>query len=1695
MIISNIFAEVLIEIITNEFTQNPEVKQKFLRIKNFQPTDLIPLLKLWEAEASKRNLGNVRLVVANDLGGNVASKYVAEVGRSITFYRNHNTSGLVYLETTTQTDEQGLQNLFTFRDSNLLDGSFDTYAGQDISIPSLIANKSWLLISKKNERMPALVLEKCLQVLNYIHPKITIVPGRNFARFCSEVSMLCQASKNAIDSDSSDQIIGQALWCLDMFPDEFWRLNESDARIHRRFELNFNHAELMSGGTELDVAKVIDLIEAFSFHDENGVVYKEVENTSLKKLCTHYLQHSTETIRKKIPYFVFQQLFQRDTAGLPLGDRARTEIENNHLNRLSEFDSAGVVHGLNERLREDAEKFLALESSVGEPPLFTLLTTRTRRAIEQLVTTSMPKFFNPAIELMRVFQRTRDIQGVSDYRIKITPIFDLSEEPHSLGLFVFLFGNLVNEISEILSDGAGEFTLVVDKNLITPRKIPELQRQKENELSLDSENKEPSWNPLLIKFEVYKVDGNQDEVIEITERLWAPGNEDAEYLQFFWLLTCANDSNLWTNFGGLFLDDSSNLQEWVTSFVSRTLPLTQLNFPALALNPTENDFKVRLLEIQNELKNNIQKSGLNISSINEFLDVWQTLLRKIREDFVPNGTRSVLLEGFLQSHTVTVGSSARRLMLPTHPLRLRWIARYLKESLNLAIDLFTSKADFAFDDGEQYLEWLESRSPHETPPIAMGNSGEIIFAKSELGWFEDFAPLSTLTADVSVDGLALTAITRKLSSYIDAHPYKKDGLSLLLLFPSADTMPAELIGQLEKRIQGNFRLQLTVVAPRERWTKIAKYLDDLALDDRGKQDGRLFPSHDLSFIEVDDAKDLANQLLGHSFDVAIVTHILQERVSMQQNTEPPLEIPGEFNPLLDRPLRLTSEGDDGAMSIVMRPRYPDELLESWGTLVVRAERTRPISSTQPENIDFVELSINFQDSAQIFNALHNSAHWVITLERHISREQIESNEAGSPDVLSIESGVGANGLSVLIVSSSSGRNLIESRIARKLQRITGSTEVQPTYITNLAKHVYEETRKSSPHLALKAMGVARVTEEILGMCIARSVADKFNQLEIQDGLSAWISLDEHSDWFGGASAVRADLCRISINRTDDGNFVIDVLVLEGKFRQVFDPYGIEQVRKTKEFFELVLGKASSKGSLSIDAHLWRERIIGAIENISPDVRKIFSKNEVLTNATNLIPAEISNSLRSGHFELGSVVGLYSCCLWDSNDDELIRDFDQGIYIVKSTKKHILQLIKSESTENNSILPIQISIVNGAGEGNDIQSIPAQDSSLENLFQISAGGVMTSTELVRNNVTRAHLDADTLKKRYEEILACFMAHSVKVNAVPIVLDPYIEGPASILFKVKAGIGVDPRKLFDKAQALKLRLELAENQHLSFQIDRGFVTIDVPKPPNERYYVDAGALWKRWQKAENELCVPIGEDRFGELVSINFSSSNCPHLLIAGTTGSGKSEALNAILFGLVHFYSPKELKLLLVDPKGTEMLPLEHAPHLEGGIGWDDQDAISLLEKAVEEMQKRYTIFKNAKKRTLTDFNSSVEEENRMPWWLIVLDEYADLTSDTQAKRDIESLLKRLAQKARAAGIHVVIATQKPSAEVISTNLRSNLPAQLALKVKSSIESRVVLDEAGAETLNGKGDALLKAESKVIRVQCALVSTEDQVVNH
>jgi hypothetical protein len=348
--------------------------------------------------------------------------------------------------------------------------------------------------------------------------------------------------------------------------------------------------------------------------------------------------------------------------------------------------------------------------------------------------------------------------------------------------------------------------------------------------------------------------------------------------------------------------------------------------------------------------------------------------------------------------------------------------------------------------------------------------------------------------------------------------------------------------------------------------------------------------------------------------------------------------------------------------------------------------------------------------------------------------------------------------------------------------------------------------------------------------------------------------------------------------------------------------------------------------------------------------------------------------------------------------------------------------------------------------------------------------------------RKKLPREELEKRYERILGALAEFKVKVHRPDKSVVPYTEGPATIEFSVDPGFGVAVSKIEGQLENVKLRLKLPESAILGCRTHKGYVLISIPKDDKERYFVSTSEIWKRWERPAKGFRIPLGEDIVGELVSIEFSDPNSPHVLIAGVTGSGKSEALLALLQGATKFYSPEELRLKLIDPKGTELVSLEDSLHLDGEIGWSAGEAIQLLEDAANEMDRRYELFVSSKSKDIDDYNT--KGLSKMPRWLIVLDEYADLTSDDAERKDIEKRLKRLAQKARAAGIHLVVSTQKPVVTILNTVVKGNLPGRIALRVNSSMESKVILDDTGAEKLTGKGDALLKIGSSTIRLQFA-----------
>ena len=267
-------------------------------------------------------------------------------------------------------------------------------------------------------------------------------------------------------------------------------------------------------------------------------------------------------------------------------------------------------------------------------------------------------------------------------------------------------------------------------------------------------------------------------------------------------------------------------------------------------------------------------------------------------------------------------------------------------------------------------------------------------------------------------------------------------------------------------------------------------------------------------------------------------------------------------------------------------------------------------------------------------------------------------------------------------------------------------------------------------------------------------------------------------------------------------------------------------------------------------------------------------------------------------------------------------------------------------------------------------------------------------------------------------------------------------------------------------------------------------------------------KQWKNTHEPLSFAVGKDISGDAVVGELNKM--PHLLIAGQTGSGKSVMINTLLTSLLYRNSPSDMKLILVDPKQVEMAPYEDIPHLLTPVITEPEKTISALKWAVNEMERRYKLLAEEKIRDIKSYNQKIQsgrgkvsvtdedgneqqvEDGAMPYIVIVIDELADLMM--VAARDVEALIVRLAQKARAVGIHLVLATQRPSVDVITGLIKANIPARIAFTVASQVDSRTILDQIGAEKLLGQGDMLLltPSMSKPKRIQGAWVMDEEVI---
>ena len=345
--------------------------------------------------------------------------------------------------------------------------------------------------------------------------------------------------------------------------------------------------------------------------------------------------------------------------------------------------------------------------------------------------------------------------------------------------------------------------------------------------------------------------------------------------------------------------------------------------------------------------------------------------------------------------------------------------------------------------------------------------------------------------------------------------------------------------------------------------------------------------------------------------------------------------------------------------------------------------------------------------------------------------------------------------------------------------------------------------------------------------------------------------------------------------------------------------------------------------------------------------------------------------------------------------------------------------------------------------------------------------------------------DTLAQEIKEN-AHVLQHTLESFHVNAKVVSFCHGPAVTRYDLEPAPGVKVSKITNLAEDIALQLATS-----SVRIEpvpgKAAIGIEIPNRTLESVHLREVLENPQFQEASSKLTVGLGMDISGQAIFADIGKM--PHLLVAGATGSGKSVCINTLISSILFKATPDEVKLILIDPKMVELSNYNGIPHLMVPVVTDPKKASSVLNWAVQEMEKRYSIFANHGVRDIKSFNRRYTQE-KLPLIVIVIDELADLMM--VSPKDVEDAICRILQKARAAGIHMILATQRPSVNVITGIIKANLPSRISFAVSSQVDSRTILDRGGAETLLGKGDMLFSPQGapKPIRVQGAFISDEE-----
>ncbi len=1130
-----------------------------------------------------------------------------------------------------------------------------------------------------------------------------------------------------------------------------------------------------------------------------------------------------------------------------------------------------------------------------------------------------------------------------------------------------------------------------------------------------------------------------------------------------------------------------------------------------------------------------KEEGLACESLVKQAEAYGALLHAICKEAKGDRNRETLLRPLLQIGTVVVeGGRVTEIVAPWQPLRLSAMANKALQVAALIRHLLTADEVF-FGDPPLFFKELEAELKHPYYP-------EIV-----LGWHATKPELLSLTdhhLDYSLhespvinnDGFDDTnespAETSSLivdltKRFLSLYPHERANLSVVLYNCDSARLPYALVDKINELHEDEEDMRCQIVLRHRDGTKLRELYEKIIESSDADAD---------SFVSSEAAKDFMARLRigimadqapvpdpkdGPPADMVFLQDVIARHAGLEWYSETCVSVESASFIPARWSRRRPSATDD--MKSVVYLCCPVQTKEGWAFITALTAFIKGDwdGNESKHLLPARQLDFNENKTREIFREVHNLGNWVVNFDELLDRRQLLNQ-----GVKVIRYKQGATQGRNILISSTAPLSLLRSMVCGRVKDL--NLELTDSECRELTDKFINDANEISGDIVLRAAKRGRNASELMGVVLSRFMIRHELGKNRRFG---WYFLDDYAEWLGQREEQIADILAISPEQTPEGHLQLAVIISESKYIDVAslatkrkesqkqlrdtvrrindavfgDPKRLDRDLWLSRFSDLMLNGIQFPANSPIDLAAWRRAVRDGECGIHlRGYSHVFvsgpSDSGECSDFADVAEAEHSYQEVFSRAKLRELVLSY----WKDSNPVSIRKAVAGddhwkeqIYRKPSDRVQIVQRRKSSDDESE----------NGGGAsgqpGKEPQPKPVPPNSSTTMTPkptavdpsqsppatpspVGPWPYPQITQLLTNyegGTQDNAADAEWLKQIENLCKGALQQFQLQSKLLTSALTP---NAALLKFQGSANLTVE--------QVLRRRSEFLTTHKLnviSVRAEPGIVAIAIARP--NRRVLHLPEVWKTWKpdcsNGNHDLLIAIKEEDSSHL----FVSprANAPHTLIAGSTGSGKSVLMQNIILGIACTNTPQQARIVLIDPKlGVDYFAFDGLPHLQGGIIEDQENAILTLNELVGEMNRRYAVLKENKVSNIFDLNKRPNPTERLPFMWVIHDEFAEWMLTEQYAKSVSDIVGRLGVKARAAGISLVFAAQRPDANVMPMQLRANLGNRLVLRVDGEGTSEIALGEKGAERLLGKGHlaAKLEGEQSLIYAQVPFVDS-------